>query len=89
MKLFFKLPVSVNGSKYTYNININGSKYTYNINVNDSKYTYNINGNEATHTFECNHEEADARIVLHASLSSENVVVVVTDMFIILNAHSI
>ena len=67
MKLFFKLPVSVNGSKCT----------------------YNINGDEATHTFECKHEEVDTRIVLHVSLSSEDVVFVVTDMFIILNTHSI
>lgn len=70
MKLFFKLPVSVNDNKYTYNINVNGSKYTY-----------NINENEATHTFECNQEEADTRIVLHASLSSEDEFVVVTDVY--------
>ena len=31
-------------------------------------------GDEVTHTFECNHEEADTRVVLHAALSSEDVV---------------
>ena len=38
-----------------------------------------------THKFECNHEEADTRMVLHAALSSEDVVVVAagTDILIL------
>ena len=42
--------------------------------INDGKCNWNINGDEVTHTFECNHEEADTRVVLHAALSSEDVV---------------
>ena len=47
--------------------------------MNDCKYTWNINKEEVTQTFECNHEEADTRMVLHAVLSSEDVVYVVAN----------
>lgn len=33
-----------------------------------------MNGDEVTHTFEHNHEEADTQMVLHTTLSSEDVV---------------
>ena len=56
------------------------------VSINDVKYNWNINGDEVTQIFECNHEEADTRMVLHAALSSEEVVVVVagTDVLILM-----
>ena len=44
-----------------------------------------------THTFECNHEEADTPMLLHAALSSEDIVVVATDadvLILMLYAYS-
>ena len=46
------------------------------VSIKDGKYTWNINGDELIHTFECNHEEADTRMVLHATLLCEEVLVV-------------
>lgn len=47
--------------------------------INDGKYTWNSNGDEVTHTFACNHEQEGRRMVFHASLSSEDAVVVAAD----------
>ena len=46
------------------------------VSIKDGKYTWNINGDHVIHTFECNQEEADTWLVLHATLLSEDVVVV-------------
>ena len=54
MNLFFRIPVSIN----------------------DGKYTWNIKGDKVTHNFECNHKETDTRVILHAAMSSEDVLVV-------------
>ena len=45
------------------------------VSIIDSKCTWNIHRDEVTHTFECSHKEADMQLVLHATLSSEDVVV--------------
>ena len=52
--------------------------------INDVKYTWIINGDEVTENFECNHEEADTRMVLHAALSSEDVVVVAAGTYVLI-----
>ena len=54
------------------------------VSINDRKYSCHINGDEVTHNFECNREEADTRMVLHAALSSEDIVVVAADADILI-----
>ena len=44
------------------------------VSINYVKYTWNMNGDEVTHAFEHTHEEADTQMVLHTTLSSEDVV---------------
>ena len=58
--------------------------------INDGKYISNINGGEAARTFEFNHEEADTRMVLHATLSSEGVVVAAdTDVLLLYSKYMV
>ena len=60
------------------------------VSINDGKYTSNINGGEVAHTFELNHEEADTRMVLHATLSSEGVVVAAdTDVLLLYSKYMV
>ena len=47
--------------------------------INDGKVTWKTNTDQVIHTFECNHEEADTQMLLHAALSSEDVVIIVAD----------
>ena len=47
--------------------------------VTETSHTWSINREGCKYLFDCNHEEADTRIVLHASLAEENVVVVAKD----------
>ena len=50
--------------------------FRFPVSIDDDKYTWNINGDEVTHNFEFNYGETDTRMVLHAALSSKDVVVV-------------
>ena len=47
--------------------------------VNDKYHTVLINSEGVLDLFECNHEEADYRLVLHALISEQDVVVVAKD----------
>ena len=46
------------------------------ITVTEKSHTWSINREGCEYLFNCNHEEVDTRIVLHASLAEESVVVV-------------
>ena len=53
--------------------------------INVGEYTWRIeDGVSPLHLFYCNNEEADSRIVLHASKSSGNVVIVANDTDILM-----
>ena len=54
--------------------------------ITEGEKTWKINEADFESSFLCNHEEADSRIVLHASQSTKNVVVVAkdTDVLVIL-----
>ena len=47
--------------------------------VTEEENTWHIDKGEITNIFKCNHEEADTRVILHASLSSDNIIVVASD----------
>ena len=47
--------------------------------VNDKYDTMSINSEGVTNLFECNHEEGDYRLVLHALISQQDVVIVAKD----------
>jgi hypothetical protein len=47
--------------------------------VNDKYHTVFINSEDVSDMFECNHEEADYRLVLHALICQQDVVVVAKD----------
>ena len=49
------------------------------ITVTETSHTWSINREGCEYLLDCNHEEADTRIVLHASIAEENVVVVAKD----------
>ena len=47
--------------------------------VTEEENTWHIDKGEITNIFKCNHEEADTRVILHASLSSDNIIVIASD----------
>ena len=59
--------------------------------VTETSHTWSINREDCAYLFDCNHEEVDTRIILHASLAEENVVVVAKDtdvLVLLVNEYS-
>ena len=46
--------------------------FKFPVSINYGKYIWNINGDKVTHTFVSNNEETDPQMMLHATLSSED-----------------
>ena len=58
------------------------NKLIHLITVTETSHTWSIDREGCEYLFDCNHEEVDTRIVLHASLTDGNVVVVAKDTYV-------